>query len=430
MNLIVSPSGSDDTEAIQAAINQVSASGGGIVSLDAGTYTVSPNGTTGYCLTMPSNVALGGSGMGATRIVLATQARLARLLRVNGADCVIASLTLHGGTQNDTSEHRHGIFLDGAKDFQAERVRCEGFTGDGFYVYRNCARITLRDCVATRNGRNGVTLGAAAKDIHFAGGFYFDNRVTQIDSEPYAGDKVESVRIVGASLDCGSSNGIALTISGTSTAQGNGWSVVGNTVNGGMHQVWCNNVAIVGNHGTNATTKPFVSLYRKGKRLAVVGNAAECTQDAVDWVPALDACGTGTGDAPDQALFVGNAVKTARPASNGLRGQGVVSLVAVGNVLEGPGLAKPYAGGIYLRTTNVNEDMRGTVAVANYVKNFGAYGVAYAGNLTANHLAAVCTSNLLDDTAGSQTLAVKLDPSVQNFAGACTVCGNCKEVAK
>lgn len=416
----------DDRAAIQAAIDAVSAAGGGVVEFGAGTFICTQNSTLAYCLNVPGKIRLVGESMATTILKQAPGIGVCRLVRLTGDLCEISNLTLDGNKATQSvSEHRHGIFADACTNLILEKVYAKNFTGDGFYVYTNCLRVTFRDCFSTANDRNGLTLGQQATDLAVLGGFYFSNAFTQIDSEPVGTSKVESVRVVGASLDCGAINAVAVTISGTSEVQGRGWSVVGNTINGPVHQVWCDDVTIVGNHGKNACTKPLINYYRKGARLVSVGNVGECTQNTVSWVPGLDAGGAGGIDSPDHAIYACNAIKVTHQDTTGIRAQGVRSLSVIGNSIEGAGITQASSAGVYVRPTNLDVDMRASLVVGNYVRNFGKFGVKYTGNLTAKHLATVATGNVFDDTAGTQTHGVALDESTPlNSLQAISLVGN------
>lgn len=144
----------DDTVAIQAAINAASDAGGGVVSLPTGTYIVSPrvhpdSTSVAACLVMKSNVWLQGAGSGASVIKMAVvpnaiptgcisnwQLQLVSVsLPYSGTpktNIRITDLTVDGNAANQTfvaPNNAHSVFFGSVRGGWVTRVVSKNFYG-------------------------------------------------------------------------------------------------------------------------------------------------------------------------------------------------------------------------------------------------------------------------------------------------------------
>lgn len=109
----------DDSTAIQAAIDAANAAGGGVVYIPAGTYLVSnaSAGNGGIHLTSSyANVTLRGAGIGATIIKLADGADNQVVSFVDTTNCTIEDMTLDGNRANAAGVTRHCLRTYGTKN--------------------------------------------------------------------------------------------------------------------------------------------------------------------------------------------------------------------------------------------------------------------------------------------------------------------------
>lgn len=403
----------DDRAALQAAID-AAARGDKDVQLEARTYTVSPS-TTGYwCLDIPDGVHLHGAGPGKTVIREAAGAGPSvRLLHVHGAGVVIEDLTLDGNkAQQSVNTQRHGIFAQDTTGLLVKNVTALNFTGDGFYLYNGTKHSTFLDVLSTGNARNGITLGAMVDGTMLLHSRFIGNRAQQVDSEPGGLAVVSNTTVSDCVIDgAGVSNDYVLTVSGTPKAKGQGWNVVGNTINGGIFVVWAEHVVIAGNVGVNPTTKASVTVYRASSDVTVIGNRWTQTQHKARSLAGILVQGTGTGDAPARVLIAHNQLDLAYEQSFGVRAEGAIDVTIVDNALRGAGRAAPYYAGIYLRATNEKEDFQRAVVRGNDVRDFGERGVSIHGNGAARLLSVDISDNTFDNdgAAAPMSTAISLD---------------------
>ncbi len=420
----------DDSAALRLAIAAASAAGGGIVHLPNGTYIVSRDGSSAYCLAVPANVSLRGASRGGC--ILKQAAGIAasiRLLYFNGADSGVSDLTLDGNKSSQSvNEQRHGIFADGCTRLRVERVTSQNFTGDGFYLYTSANDSLFLDCRATTNDRNGLTLAGAGQDgVTILGGQYEANAAQQIDSEP-AGPTT-NVSIVGAFIDPGVSNDYVLTCSGVSaTVRSRGWTIAGCTINGPIAATWCDEVVLTGNRGVNASTdKPSLYVYRRCIGVIAQGNHFNTTANAGGDKMAVYITGTDdvTGDQPQRVIIQGNTIKAGYTSSPiGVIVHSAEDVLIVGNTIIGSG-AVTGGTGIFIRHALPTWPMRSARVIGNHVKNFGARAVAFAGSGASQILTADVSHNTFDsDTASVQTQGIDFNVDVANAVQQATAIGN------
>jgi hypothetical protein len=415
----------DDSDALRDALAAASAGGGGVVSLEPGTYLVSRDSSNYYCLSIPANVTLVGSGRGLSIIKQAAGISASvRLLYIAADDVTISDLTLDGNRSNQSvSEHRHGIFATTCSRLIVERVTSQNFTGDGFYLYTAADDSTFRDCYATSNVRNGLTFGAEISGCLVDGGQYTENYAQQIDSEP-VGTTVSDIRIAGALLDGGAaSTGYALTCSGSSsTNRGSGWSIIGNTIRGTTHIVWCDDVLFSGNVVENPNDAPAVSIYRVCNRVVVSNNALALTSTTAGSEAIVRVTATA-GQVPVDVVIAHNVMRCAHSDNAGVLVK-AADVVVDGNVIIGAGKTYATNGGILVRANTAG--MSYAIVTGNHVRNFGAFGVkvySATGN-TIDHVD--ISHNVFDDDQGTPTMVtgIVLDADGADTALSLTCIGN------
>jgi hypothetical protein len=404
----------DDREAIQAAITAAAAKRGEVF-FPPGTYAVSGAPGAFWGLDVPAGVRLRGAGEARTTLLQLEVGPSVRLVHVAGDRVVIEQLTLDGnhGVQAPTKNlQRHGIFATHTDHLVVRRVTAKNFAGDGFYLYDDAKQSRFTDVTATGNDRNGITLGGNVDHTTLVHDRFVANRAQQVDSEPGGPSRVTHTTIADCDIDvAGASNDYALTVSGTPKAQGDGWTVVGNRIQGGIFIVWTDHVVIAGNAGSNPTTKASATVYRTAHDVAIVGNRFEMTQQKVRSLAGVLVQGTGTGSGPDRVTIIGNTIKLGFEQSFGIRAEGAIAVHIVGNQLEGAGKAAPGYAGIYLRATNAAEDFERAVVRNNFIRNFGARGLIVAGNGAAKLNRVEIRDNTFDDdtAAGAMSTAISLD---------------------
>ncbi|WP_276583534.1 glycosyl hydrolase family 28-related protein [Pseudomonas sp. RIT-PI-S] len=178
----------DDTQAIQAAID-AAAQTGGTVYLPEGTYIVSGNDEIDYdiCLALPSGVSLSGAGAGATSVKLAdgwAEAITGIVQTLDGASNVgIHDLTIDGNSAH-TSGRVDG-FTTGTGPWgsgtdtgvSVTGVALVNCSGNGLNAQQGTFGLTVSDSVATGNGLDGffAHLVGDANGYVDTGGFQDNN---------------------------------------------------------------------------------------------------------------------------------------------------------------------------------------------------------------------------------------------------------------
>jgi parallel beta-helix repeat protein len=175
---------SDDSAAIQAAINAAYASGGGTVVIPSGTFYVSgnPSNPSKGCIEVRSNVTLTGAGMGDTVLKLVDDfdARINGIVRTpvneSADNIVISHLTIDGNRANNI-EHQAGI-ITGVKENDDGRIHqnitisnvevmnCNAY---GINPHEITYNLVVEDCVSHDNGKDGFVAD------YVEGGVYRDN---------------------------------------------------------------------------------------------------------------------------------------------------------------------------------------------------------------------------------------------------------------
>lgn len=120
----------DDTAAVQAAINALSTFGGGTVAIPAGTCVLTPTGSPAVALSIPSNIRLAGAGRNAT------------ILKKGGNGTLISM----SGPSTDTTGATHCRF----SAIEALGINGNGKTGVALQLYY-ADNLLFRDLVITSN---------------------------------------------------------------------------------------------------------------------------------------------------------------------------------------------------------------------------------------------------------------------------------------
>jgi hypothetical protein len=145
----------DDTSAIQDAIDMVSGSGGGKVWFPEGTYQLSSE------LDIPSDVGLHGAGLDSTVLRMATTASATEIVKtaptsatLGSRNIVMQDMTLRGNSNTGVA-----VQMDALYRSTFERIRVQSITAAGAWAFklqtwqdgadwRPSSRNSFRDCIA------------------------------------------------------------------------------------------------------------------------------------------------------------------------------------------------------------------------------------------------------------------------------------------
>jgi len=289
----------DDTAAIQAALNTVAGTGGQ-VTVPAGTYMINPvakYGNSGLVLGNNTTLSL---ASGAVLQALSTSTSSYSVVQVNG----VQNVNITGGsiignlnknTITDTNEAGMGIQVKASQHVIVENVNISNCWADGIYVVAACQDVTISNVVSNHNRRNGMSIVSATNVVVRGSTFEYgigslENGVMAngggIDIEPNPGDTVDTVLFYGCSFLNNYAGGIGASVpianTGVATTsniflvssliKGNpyrgvdisnfsGAVIANNTVTGNGHfgilfQTGASNFICTGNTVTGTTGKP------------------------------------------------------------------------------------------------------------------------------------------------------------------------------
>ncbi|WP_052469322.1 M10 family metallopeptidase C-terminal domain-containing protein [Pseudomonas massiliensis] len=193
----------DDTQAIQKAIDAAFKAGGGEVFMPEGTYILSGPNSDGGCLTLRSKVTLNGERLGETTLKLADGSSgdidglIHTAAKVNTTDAKVSNLTLDGNKANTSgtvdgivtgsgaggTAHTTGLIVAGVelRNFSGDGLRAQALTdgaqvsdslahdndGDGFATAFQTQAVradsmSFTDSQAYRNGGDGFDVVVAS----------------------------------------------------------------------------------------------------------------------------------------------------------------------------------------------------------------------------------------------------------------------------
>lgn len=332
----------DDTAAINLAIAAADALGGAWIDFHAGTFIVTPDGSS-YCINISAdNIHLRGAGRGATIIKLADgQGSFSRPIGATGrTDISIQSLTVDGNKANQTAgfEQQHGIFLSGCTHALVSDVHVKNTRGDNVYWHGGCVRCTFEDCWLEGTDRVGIH-AQAFTDCSIANCHIWDmdsgqgGIKSELDNEGVTGT---GLTVTGCTIEATTVGGIfgilmsgfsATTVMENLAVTGNtfrnlaqavglgiysrGWSVSGNVIDG------CTSGIVEGSYST-------LYGYTAQQDIAIVGNdlRAILGTGADEWAISVSNC--------TRITIAGNNINGST-GSNGIRIQHSADAVITGN---------------------------------------------------------------------------------------------------
>jgi hypothetical protein len=160
---------SDDTQALQAAIDAASAAGGGTVVMPAGTYIVSAQ-ASGSALVIKDNVRLEGDATDRATLKLAngSSADIDGILRANGDGIGVSNLAIDGNRAHTTGVVSDLSLGDGAQ-LTLNYVHATNASGYGLDLRAEGGQVQANKAYVDYNGLDGVTaaglVGSALNDL-------------------------------------------------------------------------------------------------------------------------------------------------------------------------------------------------------------------------------------------------------------------------
>jgi polygalacturonase len=394
----------DDTAAIQAAIDAAAAVGGGIVICPPGTYLVSEYSTTHGCLFLKSGVHLRGTNRNAVTIKLAdsqrtsvcmiatTVARGATRIAAK-SDQTISDLTLDGNKANQSVEvqiQRDGVFAQDVERLRIERVTSQNFAGDGVYIGTEANHTQMTDTLCQLNARNGCSLANGGQhNFDGYGCTFISNAAQQFDCESTGGSAITTnVTLTNCKFDGGGvSTDYVLTVWGSSqTNKGKNWVVTGCEINGPIFIVWCDDVLIEGCWGTNPTATAWADIWRNCNRVTIEDCRITMSQTSTNDVAGIYVTAVSnivpTTNQPRDIFIRGNTITMAHDEAFAIYINGGENVHVLENTCIGPGVSTAIYAGIRVRAT---QDVRYCKVRGNTCRNIGKDGIQVSGNQPFNY---------------------------------------------
>ncbi|VVP77213.1 hypothetical protein PS934_00353 [Pseudomonas fluorescens] len=177
----------DDTAAIQNAINAAAAAGGGQVYMPTGTYIVSGGEEpSDGCLMLKSNVYLYGDGMGATSVKVAdgSDTKITGVIRSaygeQTHDFGVSNLTIDGNRDNTTGKIDGWFngYIPGEAGYDSnvtlDSVEIKDCSGYGFDPHEQTVNMVIKNSVSHGNGLDGFVADFLS-DSTFENNVAYDN---------------------------------------------------------------------------------------------------------------------------------------------------------------------------------------------------------------------------------------------------------------
>ena len=204
----------DDTAAIQAAIEVVAGTGGTLLVPD-GTYMINAILNSNKGLILRSNMTLRMSSGAVLKAITNGSPAYAILYLPRVTNVNIIGGTVEGDRSTHTGtlgESGMGISVATSANVFIEGVTAKECWGDGFYVGgTNCTNITLCNVVADHNRRQGLSV-VYADGVMVRNSTFKNTQGTLpeagIDIEPNAGETVANMQILGCTFTNNSGGGI------------------------------------------------------------------------------------------------------------------------------------------------------------------------------------------------------------------------------
>ncbi|WLG87875.1 M10 family metallopeptidase C-terminal domain-containing protein [Pseudomonas cucumis] len=177
----------DDTAAIQSAIDAAAAAGGGQVYMPTGTYIVSGGEEpSDGCLMLKSNVYLYGDGMGATTVQVAdgSDTKITGVIRSaygeETHDFGVSNLTIDGNRDNTTGKIDGWFngYIPGEAGYDSnvtlDSVEIKDCSGYGFDPHEQTVNMVIKNSVSHGNGLDGFVADFLS-DSTFENNIAYDN---------------------------------------------------------------------------------------------------------------------------------------------------------------------------------------------------------------------------------------------------------------
>jgi hypothetical protein len=366
----------DDTEAIQAAIDAATGATGGTVWLPNGTYLVSRSAdTNGGCLVLKANVRLTGESRAGVVIQMAdAQASFTRGITVAVADAAVASLTLDGNKagQSPPEEHMAGIFAFGATRLLIEDVTSHDWGGDAFGLYDDNTDVVVSRCYGYDCNRAGIALnGIDTERVAIIDSQFIDNSAQQVDVELSGGGTIRNIWVARCRLVAPIGE-VAIACSGEDISNlSAGFVVDGNVIEGGVVFIFVKKSSLINNYiftRSGDGVNPVVVDYCD-EDIRIAGNHITANSIGTYNPSCIYIQGVSSTEQPSRVRIDGNHIR-AEVDCYGVRASNTRSIAITNNEMSS--IAGNGSAGVllYQTITGSTDSMKTALIQGNHIKDF------------------------------------------------------------
>lgn len=215
----------DDTAAIQRAINQASDAGGGTVNIPGGTYMINPIAVDSvHGLMMRNNVTLKLADDAVLKALPTNTTHYSLISFVKVENANLVGGTLIGERYQHTGqggEWGHGVNIQSSQKVTVQDVTSKDFWGDGFYIGQawqvwdaRSNQVALCNVTSVNNRRQGLSIVDGTNIRVLNSTFSRTNGIAPqagLDIEPENGNLVENVEVRDSVFSENLGDGIVLT---------------------------------------------------------------------------------------------------------------------------------------------------------------------------------------------------------------------------
>jgi hypothetical protein len=296
---------------------------------------------------------------------------------------------------NEALEHHRGMFFDNCSDIVLDGYSVRNMTGDALQLYNGCKNYQIRNFLMEWCQRDHLTFSPSSpltpvRGILVEDGIARGASNQQIDNEHGPAHDVHVRRVTLERANNLLSIGLAIAGSGTdSTAPSTNWTIEDCTVLGGIRFTWTSYSRIRRTPITCDRAISGVEFERMQAGNELVSCPITCTYTGpVANLAGVYVNGTNGGGASNLRIEDCD-ISVAKAAAFGIRADGIESIRAINNRLQGAGITAAGYYGIRVRATVPDRDIEFAVFHRNRVRDFGAAGLAIVGNLVGGKRAQV-----------------------------------------
>jgi hypothetical protein len=287
----------------------------------------------------------------------------------------------------EAPEHHRAVFCRNGSNLSVIGGYVSDFTGDAYQLYNDCFDSDFDGFMAQWCQRDHITLSptdpaTAVRRVTIRNCWLEGASNQNVDNEH---GPAHDVTIRGCTLifhPNNSSSGICIAGSGTTISDpSTNWDIDDNDITGCIRFTWTSHSKIRRNRIINARRLSAIELERGQTGNLVDSNVITMTAPmGTANLAGIYLNGTAGGGSAEATLRRNQITISGNPQSFGIRADGVVSMRAIENILQGTGVAATGYSAMRVRATVPDRDVEWAVFHRNVARDFGASGITVASN--------------------------------------------------